>query len=228
MYEHLASMYGGPPNPLHFGLYKTWGQGSWGMLVTGNVQVCKKHLTLGRDIVVPGKFTEEDVRPFRALASVMHGSLRGAAEEMAYPDATQRCRKSLAILQLNHGGRQSCQVIGGRWPGEAPLAPSPIRVAANKEGMLSDLFHWLLFQSPKEMSLEDVDEVVESFIRGAKLAWKSGFDGVQLHSAHGCTSPPFSLAVKWRRQSLPLLGRPSVRVSFSESMFPFQVQYNIV
>jgi 2,4-dienoyl-CoA reductase-like NADH-dependent reductase (Old Yellow Enzyme family) len=36
------------------------------------------------------------------------------------------------------------------------------------------------------MSLENIDDVVEAFVRGAKLAVLAGFDGVQLHAAHGC------------------------------------------
>lgn len=36
------------------------------------------------------------------------------------------------------------------------------------------------------MSLQDVDEVVTAFVRGARVALESGFDGIQLHAAHGC------------------------------------------
>ncbi|KAG5642729.1 hypothetical protein DXG03_002274 [Asterophora parasitica] len=35
------------------------------------------------------------------------------------------------------------------------------------------------------MSLNDIDNVVEAFVKGARVASKSGFDGVQLHAAHG-------------------------------------------
>lgn len=37
----------------------------------------------------------------------------------------------------------------------------------------------------KEMTLADIDLVVESFIKAAVRAYKAGFDGVQIHSAHG-------------------------------------------
>jgi len=42
-----------------------------------------------------------------------------------------------------------------------------------------------MFQKPQEMSRMDIDEVVEAFVRGAELAVKSGFDGIELHAAHG-------------------------------------------
>jgi hypothetical protein len=54
LYEHLASFGGGPLNALHFALYSTWASHhSWGMIITGNVQVSPSHLSLGRDILIP-------------------------------------------------------------------------------------------------------------------------------------------------------------------------------
>ncbi|KDQ50384.1 hypothetical protein JAAARDRAFT_200060 [Jaapia argillacea MUCL 33604] len=35
------------------------------------------------------------------------------------------------------------------------------------------------------MSTEDIDDVVIEFVRGARLAAESGFDGVELHASHG-------------------------------------------
>ncbi|KIL61071.1 hypothetical protein M378DRAFT_187647 [Amanita muscaria Koide BX008] len=183
LYEHLAPMYGGPPNHLHLGLYKTWGRGNWGMIMTGNVQVSREHLSLGRDIIVPNELTEEALRPFNKLASVIHG---GFEENTEHGTASHTVTQpALAIMQLSHGGRQSCKFIGGRRLTEAPLAPSPIRVKEDKNGILAGILHRLLFQTPKEMTLDDIDDVVHSFVKGAVLAWKAGFDGIQLHNAHG-------------------------------------------
>jgi 2,4-dienoyl-CoA reductase-like NADH-dependent reductase (Old Yellow Enzyme family) len=91
-------------------------------------------------------------------------------------------------MQLSHAGRQSPNVLGGRRPFAPPLSPSAIALGSGKKnkGFLSSLFHRLLFQVPQEMSLANIDDVVEGFVRGAKLAALTGFDGVQLHAAHGC------------------------------------------
>lgn len=177
-------MFGGPPNKLHLGLYKAWGISNWGMILTGNVQVSRKHLSLGRDIVVPEELTDDTIRPFKMLASAMHNELEDVKQATTEPEPS----KSLALMQLSHGGRQSCNVIGGRRLNEPPLAPSPVRVTGNKGGLLSNWLFRAMFQTPKEMTLEDIDDVVQSFVRGALLAQKSGFDGVQLHVAHGCMS----------------------------------------
>lgn len=174
MYEHMSSFFGGPPNDFHYGLYSEWAKHGWGMIITGNVQVSPQHLTLGRDIVIP--VTLNDLKPFERLAEVIHG---GAEHTF-----------SLAIMQISHAGRQSPNFIGGRPPFVAPLAPSPIRVGASHPGRsaLGDLMFHTLFQVPKEMTAVDILHVQSSFVRGALLAQKSGFDGVQLHAAHGCES----------------------------------------
>ena len=181
-------MFGGPPNKLHLGLYKAWGISNWGMIVTGNVQVSRKHLSLGRDIVVPEELTEDTIRPFKMLASAIHNGLEDEKQGTTEPEPSKTRKGSLAVMQLSHGGRQSCNVIGGRRLNEPPLAPSPVRLTGNKGGLLSNWLFRVLFQTPKEMTLEDIDDVVQSFVRGAVLAQKSGFDGVQLHVAHGCMS----------------------------------------
>jgi 2,4-dienoyl-CoA reductase-like NADH-dependent reductase (Old Yellow Enzyme family) len=176
MYEHMASFTGGPPNEFHYGLYSEWAKHGWGMILTGNVQVSPQHLTLGRDIVVPPTLNAEDLKPFERLAEVIHGAVDGT--------------RSLAIMQLSHAGRQSANFIGGRPPFVPPLAPSSVRVGAGctenrGRGTISDLMFHALFQVPTEMTTLDILNVQSSFVRGALLAYKSGFDGVQLHAAHG-------------------------------------------
>lgn len=177
MYEHLADMFGGPPNVGHFALYSQWAQHNWGMIITGNVQVSATHLTLGRDMTIPREISEETLQPFRKLARIIH------QQEIA----ARASPRSLAIMQLSHAGRQSPRILGGRFSAP-PLAPSAVALGSgrNEESLISDLFHRLLFQKPREMSLADINTVTAAFVRGAKLAVLAGFDGIQLHAAHGC------------------------------------------
>ncbi|KAH9932990.1 uncharacterized protein B0H18DRAFT_870886 [Fomitopsis serialis] len=185
MYEHMSALFGGPPNDAHLKLYARWAEGGWGMVCTGNVQVCEDHLSLGRDVVVPARLTPETIEPFTCLARAIHyGSAEGAEGNGE--------KRTVAVLQLSHPGRQSTNIIGGRWPFAPPVAPSAVPVGrrtADGEGsasaLLSRLVHTVFFQTPRPMSLSDISDVVESFVRGAELAVASGFDGVQLHAAHG-------------------------------------------
>lgn len=38
------------------------------------------------------------------------------------------------------------------------------------------------------MSEQEIEEVIGLFVNSAKVAEEAGFDGVELHSAHGCES----------------------------------------
>jgi len=70
-----------------------------------------------------------------------------------------------AAIQLHHGGRTGCEKHG------PALAPSAI---AGKKGIV-----------PKEMTHQQIDEVVNSFADAAKRAVKAGFDAIEIHGAHG-------------------------------------------
>lgn len=181
MYEHLASFFGGPPNPRHYSLYSKWAEFEWGMIVTGNVQVDGTHLGLGRDVILPQHISNESLQPFRQLAT----SIRGV-------NSSKGTSGVLAVMQLCHTGRQSTNILGGRYPFQPPFAPSSIRVKAKNMGWISDVLHTIAFQIPRAMLPSDIDDVVEAFTKGARVALESGFDGVQLHAAHGCEYPLIS------------------------------------
>lgn len=71
------------------------------------------------------------------------------------------------VMQLAHSG---CQAPFGL-TGLEPLGPS---VMENQEG-----------SSCREMTQADISKVIEVFARGAVRAKQAGFDGVQIHAAHG-------------------------------------------
>ena len=180
MYEHLASLFGGPPNSYHYDLYSEWAKHQWGMIVTGNVEVSADHLSLGRDITIPEHITDENLVPFKKLSAAIHGLYTSQGT------ISGNSNKTLAIMQLNHPGRQSSNFIGGRGFFKAPLAPSAVRVGGYQLGFMTSAVHALMFQTPRPMTHVDIIEVIQAFVKGAKVAHLSGFDGIQLHVAHGC------------------------------------------
>jgi 2,4-dienoyl-CoA reductase-like NADH-dependent reductase (Old Yellow Enzyme family) len=72
-------------------------------------------------------------------------------------------------VQLNHPGRQCT-----RFHTSEPLAPSA--VALEVKGF---------FAPPRELSAPEIASLVERFAVAARVARAGGFDGVQLHAAHG-------------------------------------------
>ncbi|GGB51342.1 NADH:flavin oxidoreductase/NADH oxidase family protein [Shewanella inventionis] len=75
-------------------------------------------------------------------------------------------------MQLNHPGRQVFKAMGGK-----NLAPSAIALDLGK--------HSSMFTQPKAMNHDDITDVIERFATTASMAQQAGFDGVQVHAAHG-------------------------------------------
>lgn len=73
------------------------------------------------------------------------------------------------VIQLNHGGRQCATVFLG---GSEPVAPSVVYEPVYKV-------------MPRQLTNEEIWELIESFDRAALRAKEAGFDGVQIHAAHG-------------------------------------------
>lgn len=73
------------------------------------------------------------------------------------------------ILQIAHCGRQTRSRITG-FP---TVAPSAIRDKVYNEDM------------PHELTEEEIDNLIVSFAKAVERAKNAGFDGVQLHLAHG-------------------------------------------
>jgi 2,4-dienoyl-CoA reductase-like NADH-dependent reductase (Old Yellow Enzyme family) len=75
-------------------------------------------------------------------------------------------------MQINHPGRQVYKNMGGK-----ALAPSAIALDLGK--------HSGMFAQPKAMSEEEIQDVIGRFVLTARLAQEAGFDGVEVHAAHG-------------------------------------------
>lgn len=187
MYEHMASLFGGLPNAHHLALYNLWSHGGWGMIITGNVQVSRDHLTLGKDMVVPETITSDTLRSYRALACAMRPvseqNLSKNQNDVSMP-------RTLIIMQVSHAGRQSPVVLGGRSPFVPPLAPSALGLGRSASGWFARLTYKIGFPTPRIMTLQDIDNVVNRFVLSANLAHDAGFDGIELHASHGCKSLP--------------------------------------
>ena len=89
----------------------------------------------------------------------------------AWADAVHAGGSKL-MAQINHPGRQ----VQSNMPGE-PIAPSAIAVKlGSRRGM---------FSTPRPMTEEDIERTIEHFAQTASLLAQSGFDGVEIHAAHG-------------------------------------------
>ncbi|MGO9951144.1 MAG: NADH:flavin oxidoreductase [Dissulfurispiraceae bacterium] len=90
------------------------------------------------------------------------------AAEMNFLTRAVHHEGSKICIQLVHAGGQTTSNVAGR----RPLAPSATRVQQFPE-------------EPEAMRKQDIDEIVTAFGDGARRAKECGFDGIQLHAAHG-------------------------------------------
>lgn len=77
------------------------------------------------------------------------------------------------FIQLSHGGRECASEITGH----PIVAPSP--VASPYRGIAKGE------ELPRELTKTEIAGLVGDFCKGAQRAQKAGFDGVELHGAHG-------------------------------------------
>ena len=102
-----------------------------------------------------------------------------AIEKSNYKDQIELLKKWTEVgtknntnlwMQISHAGRQT--------PGDLnmkPVAPSDVglKIPGKKYG------------TPKPLTNEEIEDVIERFIFTAKVAHDTGFTGIQIHSAHG-------------------------------------------
>jgi len=74
-------------------------------------------------------------------------------------------------MQLNHPGKQTPKFLS-----REPVAPSAIPLGSGLEKVFATL---------RALSDGEMIEIINKFGTSAKLAKKAGFDGVQIHAAHG-------------------------------------------
>ncbi|HEY3608496.1 MAG TPA: NADH:flavin oxidoreductase/NADH oxidase family protein [Pseudonocardiaceae bacterium] len=132
-------------------LYRRWGAGGAGLLITGNVMVHARALTGPAGVVLD---VDTPLAPFRSWAAA--GKAGGAAMWM----------------QISHPGRQ----VPANLPGVV-WGPSAVGVDLGR--------HTTRFGRPVAMTREQIDATVERFAVTAVRAERAGFDGVEVHAAHG-------------------------------------------
>ena len=104
------------------------------------------------------------------------------AHAEAFSRITQFVKANGAVpgVQLAHAGRKASTQIPWQGDGKVeidrggwhPMAPSAIPF--NQK-----------YPLPREMTLDDIETVIDEFSAAAKRAWDAGFEVIELHAAHG-------------------------------------------
>jgi len=139
------------PDERLIALYRRWGAGGAGLLITGNVMVHAEALTGPAGVVLDDR---APLDPFARWADA--GKAHGAAMWM----------------QISHPGRQ----VRAEMPGVV-WGPSAVAVELGR--------HSKRFGRPVAMTEPQIRATVERFATTAGRAERAGFDGVEVHAAHG-------------------------------------------
>lgn len=122
----------------------------------------------GAGLIVTGNVMV-DSRALGEPANVVVEDNRDAAVLREWA-AASKSGGAVALVQVNHPGRQSPRSLSPR-----PVAPS----AVGLKGMGG------AFATPRELTAAEIGDLVQRYAVTAKVVVDAGFDGVQLHGAHG-------------------------------------------
>lgn len=162
MSERLASfsvtdpMARGIPSDELINAYKHWGAGEIGINLTGNVMIDPEHLEAAGNLVIP-----------------RHAEFSGERFERFRQLATAGKENGcLIIAQVGHPGRQTPEELQPN-----PISASDVQVKDGTQGMK--------FGKPRAATPEDIANIIDGFAHAAEYLDKAGFDGIELHGAHG-------------------------------------------
>lgn len=128
-----------------------------GLIISEGIVVSKM---ANGNINIPGIYNEEQTAVWKKITQKVHA------------------KGGKIFAQLWHVGRISHpSVLNGKLP-LAPSAINPHAFAYTFEGKQETV-------TPKEMTVEEIKEIVTDFKNAAKNAMTAGFDGVEIHAANG-------------------------------------------
>jgi 2,4-dienoyl-CoA reductase-like NADH-dependent reductase (Old Yellow Enzyme family) len=151
MTEGLADPLGRPTAELEQ-LYRVWGAGGAGMLLSGNVQVDGDHLERPGNVILD---RPADGAMIDALRRWTGAAKAGGAQFWA---------------QISHAGRQTMK----------PVNPHPKAPSAIKLGLPGGQFG-----EPVALTEAEITNLIACFAGAAHSCREGGFDGAQIHAAHG-------------------------------------------
>ncbi len=144
------------PNALNVEYYRQ--RAGAGLIITEATQISQQ----GQGYVwTPGIYSDVHVEGWKAITDAVHAE------------------GGKIVMQLWHVGRVSH--VSLQPDQQAPVAPSAIR--ANTKTFIESGFAEV--SQPRALALSEIPGIVADYVRAAENAKAAGFDGIELHAAHG-------------------------------------------
>jgi 2,4-dienoyl-CoA reductase-like NADH-dependent reductase (Old Yellow Enzyme family) len=145
----------GIPSQNLINLYRRWGEGQFGLILTGNIMIAYDQLES------PGNMVIDLENPYSGERFEAYKQLATAAKKHG----------SLIVAQVSHPGRQTFESLQSN-----PVSASDIQLVMENFGS---------FAKPHAASEEEIQDIIRRFVHVAVYLQKAGYDGIQLHGAHG-------------------------------------------
>jgi 2,4-dienoyl-CoA reductase-like NADH-dependent reductase (Old Yellow Enzyme family) len=146
----------GVPSQSLINLYRTFGEGGIGLILSGNIMIDYDHLEAAGNAII-------------SRDSLLSGERFEAFKEMA---AAAKEHGSLFVGQVSHPGRQVKSNLQ-----KHPISASDIQLTGNIMGST--------FEKPRAANEQDIANIVDGFAHAAEYLEKAGYDGIELNAAHG-------------------------------------------
>lgn len=145
----------GVPSEHMISLYRRWGEGGAGLVITGNVMVDPRYIEAPGNVILNGKPSKMARTQLQAIAEAVKSS------------------GSAVLMQLSHAGalasKQTC---------ERPVAPSLRRRGTRGTGAFKS-------SPCRVLTTDEIKSIIAQFAAAAEMASNAGFDGVQIQCGHG-------------------------------------------
>jgi len=136
--------------------YRRWGEGGIGLILSGNIMIDYDQLEAAGNPIIPKDAPYNGQRFERFRDMATQGKAEG----------------NLMVGQVSHPGRQVEERIQ-----KDPVSASDIQLKGDVMGMK--------FAQPHAASEAEIADIIERFAHAAEYLEKAGWDGVELHGAHG-------------------------------------------
>jgi 2,4-dienoyl-CoA reductase-like NADH-dependent reductase (Old Yellow Enzyme family) len=146
----------GIPSKELINMYKHFGEGGIGNILTGNIMLDYDQLEAPGNMIIP-------------LSAEFSGPRFEAFKELA---TAAKAQGSLIVGQISHPGRQVQDKIQ-----KDPVSASDVQLEGVVFGQT--------FAKPHAATQEEIDVIVNTFAHSAEFLDRAGYSGIELHGAHG-------------------------------------------
>lgn len=144
----------GIPTKELINVYKRWGEGQYGVILTGNIMIEPDHLEAAGNLII-------------SSTSAFTGQRFDAYTELA---SQAKKHGSLVVGQVSHPGRQVSEAIQ-----KNPVSASDVQ--------LEGIHFGTTFAKHRAATNEDIKHIIDGFAHAAEFLHKAGFNGIELHGA---------------------------------------------